>query len=629
MTDDLIEPTYVDAFGERRTIAPDVLEAVRAAMGVGAGDAGAAGSRVAIVPPGTRLPEAGEVHLEDGTPLGRLHALPRDAPHGYHELTHDDGSATLLLSGPGRCHLPPDLRAWGWAVQLSATRSRTSWGIGDLGDLAELGRWSSAQGAGFLAVSPLGAPNPSPDPEPSPYYPSTRRFLSPLHLDVSAVLGMPTVDDLAAEATRLNEARGIDRAAVARLKLAALERAWTAGAGSDTAFTAWRTEQGQTLERWARFCVLGEQWGAGWQGWPANYRDPGDPAVEALAIRRSDRVAFHAWIQWCLDRQLAAASTSLRRIADMPVGVDPGGFDAWDWQGQLALDASIGAPPDRFNTAGQDWGLPPYIPHRLRAARFRPFIDTIRAQLRHAGGLRIDHVLGLFRLWWVPRGHGPDRGAYVRYPTDELLEIVAIESERAGAVVIGEDLGTVPPGVRSALRRRRVLSTRLVLFERVPPSRYPRHAFAAVTTHDLPTIAGIVSGSDLADQAAAGVEPSAASLDELRARLEAAAGVPPRAGARSLADSLHAKLAAAPPVLVAVTLEDAIGVEERVNLPGTMAAQRPNWSLALPVALEDLADEPAVRATVAAMGQRSPAAALTDGPVTGPAGGAVSPQGGG
>ena len=605
MTEPPIEDAYVDAFGERRAIQQDVRDAVRAAMGFGSGGEPTAGGGVAVVRPGARLPERGEVRLEDGTSLGRLDAMPPDAPHGYHDLVHEDGSATLLLTGPGRCHLPADLRAWGWAVQLSAVRSASSWGIGDLRDLRELGRSSVEQGAGFLAVSPLSAPNPAPVPEPSPYYPSTRRFLNVLHLDVAAVPGMPQVDDLVRDGAALNRSRHIDRAAVMRLKLAALERAWAAGAGSDQAFAAWRTGQGDTLERWARFCVISEQLGAGWQAWPAEYRDPGGPAVAALAERQADRISFHAWVQWCLDRQLAAASEPLRRIADMPVGVDPGGFDAWDWQEQLALGASIGAPPDRFNTAGQDWGLPPFIPHRLHEARFRPFIETIRAQLRHAGGLRIDHVLGLFRLWWVPRGHGPDRGAYVRYPTDELLEIVAIESARAGAVVVGEDLGTVPPGVRSTLRRRRVLSTRLVLFERVPPSRYSRQTFAAVTTHDLPTIAGIVSRSDLADQAAAGVEPSADALDGLRVRLEVAADRSAADGVRPLADALHARLATAPSALVAATLEDALGVEERVNLPGTVAAQRPNWSLALPLPLEDLTSDAGVASTVAAMNQRS------------------------
>jgi 4-alpha-glucanotransferase len=320
-----------------------------------------------------------------------------------------------------------------------------------------------------------------------------------------------------------------------------------------------------------------------------------------VTAEASDRVAFHAWLQLCFDEQLAEASHPLPRLADMPVGVDPGGFDAWDWQEQLAIGASIGAPPDRFNTAGQDWGLPPFIPHGLRDAGYRPFIDTIRAQLRHAGGLRIDHVLGLFRLWWVPETSGPADGAYVRQPTDELLEIVALESHRAGAVVVGEDLGTVPAGVRAELRRRRLLSTRLALFERRPPARYPRQALAAVTTHDLPTIAGLMSGSDLDDQRAAGFDPDPAATDALRARLRSAAGVGADASADAVRIALHRALAESPSMLVAATLEDALGVEERPNLPGTVPPQRDNWSLALPVPIDDFPGDPRVAGLVEAL----------------------------
>jgi 4-alpha-glucanotransferase len=324
--------------------------------------------------------------------------------------------------------------------------------------------------------------------------------------------------------------------------------------------------------------------------------------VAAVRDAEPDRLAFHAWVQWCFDRQLADASAPIRRVADMPVGVDPGGFDAWDWQEQLALGATVGAPPDRFNRVGQDWGLPPFVPHRLRAAGYRPFVDTIRAQLRHAGGLRIDHVLGLFRLWWVPHGDGPARGAYVRYPTDELLEIVAIESHRAGAVVIGEDLGTVPSGVRRELHRRNVLSTRLALFERVPPRRYPRNAYAAVTTHDLPTMAGLVRRSDLDDQAAAGVVPDPDAVELLRGRLFSAAGA--RVDGMTLDElvvELHRRLAAAPSVLVAPTLDDALLAERRPNQPGTYGDQRPNWSIPLPKSLEELAADPLVERVTGAL----------------------------
>jgi len=602
MTGELVPEVYTDAFGVRRTVDPEVRRAVTDAMGDA--DVPEAEDRVVVAPPGHALPQPGELILEDGTDLGRTDVLPRDVTHGYHRLRRDDGSEQVLITGPGRCHLPAGVAEWGWAIQLSATRSRGSWGIGDLADLRELGEWCAAAGAGFVAVAPLGAPNPGPDPEPSPYYPSTRRFANPLHLRVEEVPGAAALgaelDALGAEARMLNETRRIDRAAVLRHKLTALERIWQRGGDRD-AFEAWRREQDAALERWATFTVLSERFGPGWQAWPAEHRDPSASAVTSVAAQHADRVAFHAWLQWCLDRQLAAASAPLRRIADMPVGVDPGGFDAWDWQDQLALGASVGAPPDRFNGRGQDWGLPPFIPHRLRQAGYRPFIDTIRAQLKHAGGLRIDHVLGLFRLWWMPAGADPSRGAYVRSQTRELLEIVALESERAEAVVIGEDLGTVPAGVRSELRRRRLLSTRLVLFERVAPSRYPRQAFAGVTTHDLPTIAGLWGGADLDDQAAAGIEPDTRGTALLRSRLVRAAGVDAGTTLEQLTEAVHRRLAASPARFVAATLEDALAVRERPNLPGTIPPQRDNWSLALPVPLEELRTHPGVGSVVAAL----------------------------
>ena len=599
MSLDLVDETYTDALGRERAIAPEVRAAVAAAMRTGSNDGDTLG--VAIVRPGAALPVVGSVRLEDGTDLGQIGALPSDTPFGYHRLLSDDGSSHLLITGPGRCHLPAGLRAWGWAIQLAATRSRRSWGIGDLGDLTALSRWSARAGAGFVAVGPLGAPNPGSQPEPSPYYPSTRRFGSPLYLDVASLAAHVDISDLGREAIALDHDRLIDRARVLELKRAALERIWAAGIPDRAAFDAWRVERGPSLERWAVFCVLSERFGPGWQAWPEEYRDPNATAVARAAGDSADAVAFHSWLQFVFDRQLADASSPVRRIADMPVGVDPGGFDAWDWQDQLALEVTVGAPPDRFNRAGQDWGLPPFIPHRLRASGYRPFIDTIRAQLRHAGGLRIDHVLGLFRLWWVPAGLGPASGAYVRYPTDELLEIVALESHRAQAVVIGEDLGTVSPGVRDSLRRHRLLSTRLVLFERQLPESYPRQSFAGVTTHDLPTIAGAWSGADVEDQAAAGVVPDPDGAALLRSRLAAVAGADPDARDEDVSLALHRRLARSPAGLVAATLEDALGVLDRPNLPGTVAAQRPNWSRALPRPIEEIATDERVARLVAAL----------------------------
>ena len=597
----IVESSYVDAQRRRRSIPAEVRTAVLAAMGLEPDAVIDDIPHVVICRPGGELPLPGELTLEDGTELGRLRTVPSDAPFGYHSLLHDDGQRQLVIAGPGRCHLPSGLREWGWTVQLATTRSRRSWGIGDLGDLRELAEWTAAVGGGFLVVSPLGAPNPGPDPEPSPYFPSSRRFGSPLAIRADEVPGAGDLDDLAAAGGALNGAPVVDRRRALGLKMAALERAWRDGRYDRDAFATWRAAAGPSLERWATFCVLTERLGPGWRRWPSALRDPAAAVVAEAARAEADRVAFHAWVQWCFDLQLEAASRSLRRIADLPVGVDPGGFDAWEWQDQLALGASVGAPPDRFNRAGQDWSLPPFVPHRLREAHYRPFIETIRASLRHAGGLRMDHVLGLFRLWWIPAGHGPELGAYVRYPTDELLEIVALESHRAGAIVIGEDLGTVPPGVRRELHRRRMLSTRLALFERQRPARYPRQALAGVTTHDLPTVAGTWSGADLDDQAAAGISPDAEGLAALRARLLAAMGAGEGAGLEDVVLGLHRALAASPSALVAATLEDALRAERRPNIPGTVSAQRPNWSIPLPIPVEDLGGDVRVRSLVRAL----------------------------
>jgi len=556
---------------------------------------------VLVAPRGAALPVAGELILEDGTPAGRHAAVPPDAPYGYHRLVRDDGLDQLLITGPGRCWMPAGLREWGWTMQLPTTRSRRSWGIGDLGDLRAFAAWAAGTGAGFAIVSPVVAPNPGPNPEPSPYFPSTRRFGNPILLAIDELPGADALDELASAARALNAGPLIDRPRVWALKRTALERTWERGAFDRAGFKAWRTERGASLERWAVFATLSDRLGPGWRSWPEPYRHPDLAAVRRVARDDAVRVAFHAWVQWCFDLQLGSASSALRRFADVPVGFDPGGFDAWEWQDSLAAGASIGAPPDRFNRDGQDWGMPPFVPRRLAEAGYRPFIETIRAQLRHAGGLRIDHVIGLFRLWWIPSRFGPADGAYVRQPTDELLEILAIESERAGAIVIGEDLGTLQAGARRVLARRRLFSTRLTYFERLPPSRYSVRSIGGVTTHDLPTIAGTWSGADLDDQAASSVTPDPDGLAILRARLAAAAGVGTDASLEHVALAVHRALGASPAGLVSVTLEDALRLERRPNLPGTMGEQRPNWSIALPVPLDDLVDLPAVRATVEAI----------------------------
>jgi 4-alpha-glucanotransferase len=281
------------------------------------------------------------------------------------------------------------------------------------------------------------------------------------------------------------------------------------------------------------------------------------------------------------------------------------------WQDVFAHGARVGAPPDEFNAAGQDWGVPPFVPWKLRAAGYEPLVRTMRAAMRHAGALRVDHVMGLFRLYWIPPGLGPADGAYVRYPESELLEIVALESVRAGVVIVGEDLGTVEDDARARLAAAGVLSSRLVWFEREPPAHYPEQAFAAVTTHDLPTIPGAWTGADLDAQRAAGVEPNVAGLAELRAHLAAVAGVTEAAPVAEVVLGAYRRLASAPAMIVSATLDDPLGVEERPNLPGT-TDERPNWSIALPVPLDSIERNPVVQAVAAALAARDarPDAAL-------------------
>ena len=406
------------------------------------------GQPLPSVEPGT------ELVLEDGAVLRLDRGLPADLPLGYHELRSPLGrAARRFIAAPARCHLPEGLRAWGWAIQLYTVRSRQSWGIGDLADLRQLAEWSAgALGAGVAVLNPLHAPLPIVPQEPSPYFPSSRRYRNPLYLRVEEVPGASEADvdvaRLAAEGRALNAERRIDRDAVFRLKMAALDALWRRRGPDIAEMARYRSREGTGLEEFATFCALAERHGSGWRRWPSEYRHPGSPAVARFRADQRERVGFHAWLPWLLDEQLARAGRALRLITDLAIGFDGEGADAWAWQDVLADRVTVGAPPDDFALDGQDWGLPPFVPHRLRAAGYGPFLETVRASLRHAGGMRVDHVMGLFRLFWIPRTATARDGAYVRYPSDDLLAILALESERAGALVIGEDLGTVAPGVR-------------------------------------------------------------------------------------------------------------------------------------------------------------------------------------
>jgi 4-alpha-glucanotransferase len=601
---------YEDAFGAWTEVPASTRDTLVEAMG---GDPAADGPPAVDTVVITRVGEpayvegATEVVCEDGTRRAIAGSTPADLPAGYHEVyvPGDDEPRTLIVS-PGRCYLPEDLRAWGWAVQLYALRSRSSWGIGDLADLRELAGWSADAGAGTILVNPLDAVTPIRPRETSPYYPTSRRFLDPLYLRLDEVPGVPDLTgypDAARRGAELTAASTIDRDAVAELKYRVLEERWAAGdAGDEPGFRALLDERGHELTTFATFCALAEEFGSGWHRWPDRYQHPEAAAVRAFATEHADRIRFHAWLQWLTDEQLRRAGEPLPLLGDLPIGADPDGADAWAWQDVLATGVTVGAPPDELGPQGQDWQLPAFAPWKLRQARYEPFIRTVRAAMRHVGGLRIDHVLGLFRMFWVPPGGTAADGAYVRMPTGDLLDILALESQRSKTFVVGEDLGTVAEGVREEMDARDLLRYQVWWFETDPFDEWSEKALASVSTHDLPTVAGVWTGRDAEMLDELGHAPDHGWHAELRGRIREATGIDADATADEATVALHGHLATAPNRLVLAQLDDAVATPDRPNVPGTDREERPaNWSLPLPVPADELADHPTVRAAARAM----------------------------
>lgn len=546
------------------------------------------------------------LHVEGGGEITVGERVPGDLPLGYHRTDGDNGPVLVLHAPP---QVPSAGTGPGWVIsaQLYAARSEQSWGHGDLRDARRLADWIGAGGpGGHLMLNPLHAPLPGPHPQPSPYFASSRVFRNPMYLSVADLvetLGAhgangSEVEQWRDEARRLNGNRLIDRGAAWPAKRSALARLW-ARAGTDpdmaTRIDGWLADR--TNRDYAAFCVATE-WRGGEppSGRPTDLRHEGGP---------SDDERFHAWLQLLLADQLAAVAGSL--IHDVAVGTDRAGADAWLWPDCYVLDGTrIGCPPDQFNTRGQDWGLPPLHPAGLRAAGHEPFVRAVRSAVTGAAGIRLDHVMGLERLFWIPAEGGPADGVYVRYPLEELLDVVAIEAHRAGAFVVGEDLGTVPPSIPVALAERGILSYRVMSLDADHPATFPIHAMAAVTTHDLPTTVGLLSGSDLEDQRSLNLSPNETDTEASVARLRGWISPTEDAGDADHVVAVHELLASSPALLVAATLEDLAGVAERPNMPGTIDAW-PNWSLGLPqpldVALEsDLAL--AVRGALAARVRR-------------------------
>lgn len=591
--------------------------------------------------------------------------LPSNLPLGYHELSmavrgRGDaraGSGQLIVT-PARCHTPPTRRRlWGLTAQLYGVRSARNWGMGDFTDLADLAEQAAALGAGAVGINPLHALFPADPNHISPYSPSSRLFLNVSYLDpgtvpdleasaaARALLGDP---GFAAEQDRIRAADLVDYPGVWRLKLRVLEllfegfRARHLAPMTDRAksFLDFRAEMAQPLERHAVFDALHEHvlqstgaWS--WHHWPEGYRHPDSPEVAAFAREHQDRVDFFAYLQWLADQQLGAAQARAR-AAGMPIGlyhdiavaVNPASAMTWANPGVSLTGASAGAPPDWFNPNGQNWVLAPLSPVGLREHAYAPFAASLRHNMRHAGAVRIDHVMGLKRLFWIPEGGAPAEGAYVRYPFDDLVRIIALESERHRCLVIGEDLGTVPRGFRPAMQQAGLMSCRVLYFERgrdgefLPPSAYPRRALVSASTHDLPTLRGYWTHRDVRWRELLRRFPDDAALDQARRErdrdrilllraLDSAgllpAGVdpetPPGAPSDELIVAIHRFLAESNGYLLMVQLEDAAREEEQPNLPGT--DEHPNWRRKLGRSLEELPDDPLVRRIAAVMSATS------------------------
>ena len=573
--------------------------------------------------------------------------VPGDLPLGWHELVAFVGgdrpaaaeSARVpLVVTPDRLELPAAVAdgppTWGLMTQLYSLRSRRSWGHGDLDDLAELARWSGEDlGAGFVLINPLHAPSPTVPVEPSPYLPVTRRFVSPLYVRVEQVPEHAYLTGaVRAEIERtalLQRAMSasatlIDRDDVWEAKRSALTllHAVARSPAREADYRAFLEREGRGLVDFATWCALAEVHGDVWSGWPEPLRDPRSAAVAAAREELAVRVDFFCWLQWVVDEQLGAAQQRARAsgmalgiVHDLAVGVHPDGADTWALQDVMARGVSVGAPPDAFNQVGQDWSQPPWRPDRLAEAGYGPYRDMLRTVLRHSGGVRVDHILGLFRLWWVPEGRSAAEGTYVRFDHEALVGILALEAWRAGAVVVGEDLGTVEPWVRDYLADRGLLGTSILWFERdydagvaLPPEQWRELCLASVTTHDLPPTAGYLAGEHIRIRDDLGLltrpveeERRADEADRLSwltllvERGWLAADAMHDVPAVTLA--LHRALAATPSRLLSVALTDVVGETRAMNQPGTHA-EYPNWQVPLadrngdPVLLDDLVELP-------------------------------------
>ena len=640
-----IAPSFRDYFGHEIRVSDETKRALLETIG-DASDGGAPLAPVLVVREGLSLCVDGapfgrgeiawEIALEGGArrsgrTTGRSDGgsleIPAGLPLGYHRLTICIGATaaqSAVIVVPQRCYLPPEIErggTWALSTQLYALRSRRDWGLGDFGSLAELAERAGAAGCAAIGLNPLHALHSANPAARSPYAPSSRLFLNALYVEIEAVADLAESPQAAAliagaefgRALRaVRAAELVDYPEVARLKHAALQLLYTSfcrrhlertGDARAARFRRFVREGGRALEHLTHYEALDEHFRAlpepryGWEQWPHEYRSPASAAVRDFARRHRAAVEYHAYVQWLAHEQLAKAARAATRhgvglYRDLAVGAERNGADTWGDQQTFPAAASLGAPPDPLNETGQNWGLPPLSPRALHAQAFEPFVRLLRANMRHARLLRIDHVMGLQRAFWIPRGRSAEEGAYVGYDLDAMLGIVALESVRNRCVVVGEDLGTVPEGFRERLRDAGVLGSRLIYFERdasggfLPPPAYPRLAAASIGTHDLPPLAGWWLGTDLGVNGA--VEDRDRSRLALIDALEGSGAAGPDCARRlrrnvgkakaipELTEATHRFLAATPSLLHVVALEDVLGETGAVNVPGTVD-EHPNW----------------------------------------------------
>ena len=670
-----IDVHWRDALDRPQTTSPDTLRAVLRALGLPADsvdDIDASLQRLDEESSGKRLPRlitadagarvelppsprgrAWRIAAEDGGVVseGELPSSEREihAPSlpGYYTLSLGDDEITLAVA-PARTFGVSDIEGahnpWGVAVQMSSLRRPGDGGIGDFTALELAAKAAAEKGADAMAISPLHALFAAAPERYSPYAPSSRLFLNGLYIDPTRTSGEQTVravidtHNLRQELAELEWLDLIDwpRAARARMTILRSVYEWASvDLAHSERFMAFRKEQGEPLERHARFEALHADFTAhgrpgGWQGWPEAFHDPAGSAVAAFAREHAREVAFHAWLQWLAAQGLEGAQKAARDagmkiglIADLAVGADAGGSHAWAHQGEVLSGLSVGAPPDALNRLGQDWGLTTFSPRGLRESGFRGFIGMLRAALAHAGGVRIDHVLGLKRLWMLPHGAGATEGAYVRYPMNDLLRLIALESHLHRAIVIGEDLGTVPADFRDAIGERNVLGIRVLWFERaadggfIAPSEWSAKAMATTSTHDVSTVAGWWSGRDVEWRKLTGLDDPA--VDEAAVRVseraklwralcasgsawnEDAPPAPDDISPVVVAAARHVSQAPAP--LAIFPVEDVLGLHEQPNLPGPTDAVHPNWRRRMPDSSSRLFDGPIAHAVCATIDQ--------------------------